>query len=125
MIRIGLILGCIVFAPAGNLLLKWGMNECGNIAASDLGLGQYALQAISKPQIIVGAVFYIVSALMWMAVLSMTEISAVYPIFVSAAFLIVMVASAIFFNEHVTPLRIFGTLVVIVGIFIVAQSARW
>ena len=125
MIKIALIIGCIILAPTGNLLLKWGMSECGNVAQTHLSILQYAGQVFSKPQILVGAVVYLISALMWMALLSMMELSAVYPIFVSAAFLIVMIASAIFFSEHVTPLRILGTLVVILGIFIVAQSTRW
>ena len=123
--RILLLLGCIILAPAGNLLLKWGMNECGSIAETNLGVVPYYLNVFTKPQVWVGTVCYIVSALLWMAVLGMMDISAAYPIFVSAAFLIVTVAAVIFFQEHVNWVRIVGILVVVLGIFIVSQSARW
>ena len=125
MIRMLLLLGCIILASTGNLLLKWGMNECGSIAETNLGVVPYYLNVFTKPQVWVGTVCYIVSALLWMAVLGMMDISAAYPIFVSAAFLIVTVAAVIFFQEHVNWVRIVGILVVVAGIFLVSQSARW
>ena len=125
MIRILLLLGCIILAPTGNLLLKWGVNECDSIAETNLGVVQYYLHVLSKPQVLVGAVVYVVSALLWLAVLGMMDITAAYPIFVSGAFLIVTVAAVVFFQEHVNWVRIVGILVVVLGIFIVSQSARW
>lgn len=125
MIRILLLLGCIILAPAGNLLLKWGMNECGSITETNMSVVRYYLDVLSKPQVLVGTVIYIVSALLWMAVLGMTDISAAYPIFVSGAFLIVTVAAVLLFQEHVNLVRILGMFVVLLGIFLVSQSARW
>ena len=125
MIQILLLIGCIILAPAGNLLLKWGMNECGSIAETNLGVVPYYLNVFTKPQMWVGTVCYIVSALLWMAVLGMMDISAAYPIFVSAAFLIVTVAAVLLFQEHVNLMRILGILIVVLGIFLVSRSARW
>jgi len=90
-----------------------------------LGIVQYYLSVLAKPQILVGAVIYIISALLWLAILGMMDISAAYPIFVSAAFLIVTVAAILLFREHVNWVRIVGILVVVLGISIVSQSARW
>ena len=125
MIRILLLLGCIILAPAGNLLLKWGMNECGSITETNMSVVRYYLDVLSKPQVLVGTGIYIVSALLWMAVLGMMDISAAYPIFVSGAFLIVTVAAVLLFQEHVNLVRILGMFVVLLGIFLVSQSARW
>jgi len=122
MAKILMILGCIVFAAGGNLLLKAGMTAMGDIAETKLSLLQYALQTFTKPYILIGVVCYIASFVMWLALLSMMEISVVYPIFVSAAFLIVMTGSIIWFGESVTSLRILGTFVVAAGIFIVSMS---
>jgi len=83
---------------------------------------QYILQTLSQPTILIGVVLYIVSFVMWLALLSMMELSAVYPIFVSAAFLIVMAGSAVWFSENVSAMRIMGTLVVALGILIVSRS---
>ena len=125
MIRILLLLGCIILAPAGNLLLKWGMNECGSITETNLSVVQYYLDVLSKPQVLVGTVIYIVSALLWLAVLGMMDITAAYPIFVSGAFLIVTIAAVVLLQEHVNLVRILGILVMLLGIFLVSQSARW
>ncbi len=125
MIRILLLLGCIILAPAGNLLLKWGMNECGSITETNMGVVRYYLDVLSKPQVLAGTAIYIVSALVWLAVLGMMDLSAAYPIFVSGAFLIVTIAAVVFFQEHVNWVRIVGILVVVLGIYIVSQSARW
>ncbi len=123
--RILLLVSCTIITPVGNLLLKWGMNQCGSITETNLGVVQYYLGVLSKPQVLVGAVIYIVSALLWLAVLGMMDISAAYPIFVSGAFLIVTVAAVLLFQEHVNLVRILGILVVVLGIFLVSQSARW
>ncbi len=122
MIKVLMILANIVFAAGGNLLLKSGMNAAGSVAETHLPLAQYALQALTRPQILIGVALYIVSFVMWLALLSMMDISLVYPIFVSAAFLIVMLGSILLFGEHVTPLRILGTAVVAAGIALVSMS---
>jgi len=119
------LVSCTIITPVGNLLLKWGMNQCGSITDTNLGVVQYYLGVLSKPQVLVGAVIYIISALLWLAVLGMMDISAAYPIFVSGAFLIVTVAAILLFQEHVNLVRILGILVVLLGIFLVSQSARW
>jgi len=122
MIRILFILGCIVFAAGGNLLLKSGMGQMGSVTETHLPLAHYALQTLLKPQILVGVVLYILSFVMWLSLLSMMDISVVYPIFVSAAFLIVMAGSVVWFGEHVNLVRVLGTLVVAAGIFLVSVS---
>jgi len=116
------LVGCIVLAASGNLLLKAGMSRMGNISETTVGMATYVVQTALTPQIIIGVVFYVVSFAMWLSLLSMVEISAVYPIFVSAAFLVVMGASAIWLGEHVSLLRALGTLVVVLGIFLVSRS---
>ena len=125
MIKIALLVACIIITPVGNLLLKAGMNECGSITEADVGVVHYYGQVFSKWQVLVGGVFYVMSALMWMAVLGMMDISAAYPIFVAGAFTLVTSAAIILLHEHVNTVRIIGIAVVIVGIFIVSQSARW
>ena len=125
MIKIALLVACIIITPVGNLLLKVGINECGSITQADVGIVHYYGQVFSKWQVLVGGVVYVMSALMWMAVLGMMDISAAYPIFVAGAFAIVALAAIFLFHEHVNTVRIIGIAVVILGILIVSQSARW
>jgi len=116
------LIGCILGAAVGNLLLKDGMNRMGSVSETTLGITAYVVQTALKPQIIVGLLFYVISMVMWLSLLSMADISAVYPIFVSAAFVIVMGASVIWFGEHVTLLRALGTAVLALGIFMVSKG---
>jgi multidrug transporter EmrE-like cation transporter len=116
------LVGCILLTAVGNLLLKAGMNHMGSVGETHLGIGAYILQTVLKPQILVGLMCYVVAMVMWLVLLSMVEISAVYPIFVSAAFVIVMAASVVWLGEHVTVVRILGTFVVALGIFIVSKG---
>lgn len=122
MIKVLMILANIIFAAGGNLLLKSGMNAAGSVSETHLPLAQYALLVFTKPQILIGVGLYIVSFVMWLALLSMMDISVVYPIFVSAAFLIVMAGSVLWFGENVNLLRALGTLVVAAGIAMVSMS---
>ena len=122
MIKLAMIIGCILFAAGGNLLLKAGMNQVGSVVETQLSVVQYILQTLAQPTILIGLVLYIVSFLMWLSLLSMMEISAGYPRFVSAAVLIVMAGSAVWFGENVNAMRIIGTLVVALGILIVSRS---
>ena len=125
MIKIALLVACIIITPVGNLLLKAGINECGSIIQAEVGVVHYYGQVFSKWQVLVGGVVYVMSALMWMAVLGMMDISAAYPIFVAGAFTLVTSAAIILLHEHVNTVRIIGIAVVILGILIVSQSARW
>ena len=86
---------------------------------------QYYAKVFTKWQVLVGGVVYIMSALMWLAVLGMMDISAAYPVFVSGAFLIVTLAAIVLFHEHVNLARVLGILVVVLGILLVSQSGRW
>ncbi len=122
MLPVILLIICVIITPVGNLLLKSGMNECGSIAEAEGGVVQYYGNVFTKWQILLGGVVYIMSALMWMAVLGMMDITAAYPIFISGAFLIVTVAAAILFGEHLSVVRVIGIAIVIAGIFIVSVS---
>ncbi len=119
-----LIAGCVLFAGGGNLLLKWGMSQMGSVAATELPKLQYALQAACRPQIIVGVVLYVASFVMWLSLLSMVDISLVYPIFIAAAFLLVTGGAVVWFGERVDAMRAIGTIVVVAGIGLVSLSGR-
>jgi len=122
--KVGFILGCIILAPAGNLLLKHGMMQVGDLSHNTGGLLPYVIKTFTRPEILIGMVMYIGSFVMWLGLLSMVDISIVYPVFVSAAFIIVTVASMLWFGETVSVMRIIGIAVVVAGIAIVSISGH-
>ncbi len=74
------------------------------------------------PQIVGGIVLYVASLVMWLAVLSLMDISKAYPLFVGGSFLIVMIAGATLLDEHIRLIRIIAALLALAGVIIGSQA---
>ena len=71
---------------------------------------------------VVGGLFvYVFSTAFWLVVLSRMNLSYAYP-FVSLSYIIMIVASWQLFNENISGLRVLGSLVVALGVFLVSRS---
>ncbi|MCA8888916.1 MAG: EamA family transporter, partial [Parvularculaceae bacterium] len=86
------------------------------------GLMPAITAAMSSPFLWGALVIYGVSIVLWLWVLSQADLSLAYP-FVSLGFVVTMVFAAGFLGEHVSMLRIFGTLLIVAGCIVVARSA--
>lgn len=117
-----LLIGTIVSGATGNLLLKAGMNTIGSPSEAGLPLLRWLLAVFTTPQILGGIVLYVGSFVMWLAVLSLMDISKAYPIFVAGSFLIVLGIGAALLSEHLTPLRILAGVLVLAGVVIGSQT---
>ena len=104
------ILAAVLLGTAGQLLLKAGTNA----APLDFGLAL-------EPRILGGAGCYAVGLVIWILVLSRTPVSVAYPM-VSLGFALNAVLAWWLLGEAVTPLRMAGIGVIIVGVFLVARS---
>jgi multidrug transporter EmrE-like cation transporter len=102
-------LGVLLNASA-QLLLKAGTN------AAPLGLG-----LAIEPHILGGLACYGVSVIVWIVGLSKIPVSVAYPM-LSVGYVVNAIAAHYLFGEAVTPLRLAGIGVIIVGVFIVARS---
>ena len=60
--------------------------------------------------------------MLWAKVLATVDISLAYPIFVSLAFVIVVMGSRIFFSESLNPIKILGIAVIALGIIVVSRG---
>ena len=100
----------VILGTAAQLLLKAGTN------ATAVGLG-LALE----PRIIAGVGCYAVSLVVWILALSKTPVSIAYPM-VSLGFALNALLAWWLLGEAVTPLRMTGIGVIIVGVYLVARS---
>jgi multidrug transporter EmrE-like cation transporter len=100
----------VVLGSVAQLLLKAGTNS------TPLGLG-LALE----PRIIGGTFCYAVSLVVWILALSKTPVSIAYPM-VSLGFALNAGLAWWLLGEAVTPMRMAGIGVIIVGVFLVARS---
>lgn len=77
------------------------------------------LDIVLRPGVVVGLACYGISLVMWILVLSRTEASFAYP-FLGVGFVIVAVAGALFLGEAFTARKIAGTLIIALGVAVMA-----
>lgn len=109
----------ILLAVTGQLLMKKGMMIFGSFPVNQML--QNIFPMFLNPFIFFGFACFAASSLFWLVVLSRLELSFVYPM-VSVAYVIVALASLIFFKENVTLLRWVGISVIILGVFLISRS---
>jgi len=115
-----LILGLsILLAVTGQLLMKKGMVIFGAFPVSQLLYK--IIPMFLNPWVFFGFVFFGLSSLFWLVVISRLELSLVYPM-VSVAYVLVALASYFFFKENVALVRWIGIAVIILGVFLVSRS---
>lgn len=104
------ILTGVLLNAGAQLLLKAGTN------ARPLGL---ALAV--EPHILAGLACYVVSVVVWVVGLSRTPVSIAYPM-LSIGYVVNAFAAWYLLGEAVTPMRLAGIGIIVVGVFIVARS---
>ena len=111
-----------VLSATGNLLIKNAARSMGGLNLSGGQLARTLFHLFTNPGIVLGLALYLVGFVLWAKVLSTVDISLAYPIFVSLAFVIVVVGSRIFFGESLNPLKILGIAVITLGIIVVSRG---
>ncbi len=121
--RFLLIFTPITIAAAGQLILKIGMNNIGMIDLKKTGIINYFIKILQSPVVLIGLLFYGASALLWLIVLSKEELSFVYPL-VAFSYVITVILSMFILKEAMPLLRWLGLLVICLGIFLIAKTAK-
>ncbi|HEX9115354.1 MAG TPA: EamA family transporter [Anaerolineae bacterium] len=120
-IAIVYILISVLGGAAGQVLLKKGMSAMGALSFSLSGLGSLLMRLATNPLVIGGLMIYVCGTLFWLLALSRVDLSLAYP-FASMSYILMLLASWLLLNEHISPLRVAGSLVVIVGVFLISRS---
>jgi len=119
-----LILLTVLLAVSGQIILKYGMQQFGEVNTKTVAkVFQSYIKILMDPRIIVGLMFYAASALLWLFLLSKIELSYVYP-FMGLAFILIMIASRMFFGEQIGLYRWLGSIMIFAGIIISAFSSK-
>ena len=109
-----LILVSVTLSALAQTSFKYGMTAVPGIAPSFRA-------ALMTPGVIGGLGLYGVGTLLWLRVLSKTDLSQAYP-FVGLGFVITAVIGALAFGEVVSPARSVGIILVMIGIIVIARS---
>ena len=105
-----LVLFGVLLNAGAQLLLKAGTN------AMPLGLG-LALE----PHILGGLACYAVSVVVWVVALSKVPVSIAYPM-LSIGYVVNAIAAWHLFGEALSPTKLSGIGIIVLGVFIVARS---
>lgn len=114
-----LILFSVGLSAIAQMLLKLGVGAArvapdGGVTAS---LSAYAF----SPYVVMGLGLYGLGAVVWLFVLSRLPLTAAYP-FVGLGFIATMIIGVTALGETVSPMRVFGTLLIAAGCVLVARS---
>ncbi len=118
---VGLVVLSAGLSATGNLLIKGAIKAMGGFNPGGQVV-QSIFHLFTNPGIVVGLALYLVGFVLWAKVLSTTDISTAYPIFISLAFAAVVLGSRVFFNESLTLVKLAGIIVIAAGIIVVSHG---
>jgi len=115
-----ILLGVLLNAAA-QLLLKAGTNAVGRFEFTAANIVPIGTKLAFEPHIAGGVACYVVSLVVWLVGLSRVEVSVAYPM-LSIGFALNAVLAWWLLGEAVTPMRMLGIAVIILGVYMVARS---
>ena len=120
-ISLSLLMTGVLLNAGAQLLLKAGTNSVGAFEYSAANIVPIGWKLATEPHIIGGLGCYVISVVVWIMALSRVEVSIAYPL-LSVGYLVNAIAAYYLFGEAVTPMRLTGIAIIIVGVWVVARS---
>lgn len=111
----------IITTVLSQLLFKQGMLILGGINFSLSNILSLIASTLKNPFLLSGLVFYGISFLLWLLVLSKMKLSIAYPI-TSLNFVLAIIASYFLFGERISPIQFIGIFLIIIGVIALARS---
>jgi len=120
-ISFSLLMTGVLLNAGAQLLLKAGTNSVGVFEFSRDNIIPVGWKLATEPHIAGGLGCYVISVVVWIMALSRVEVSIAYPL-LSVGYVVNAAAAWYLFGEAVTPMRMTGIGVIIVGVYLVARS---
>lgn len=117
--KIALILSSILLNCLAQLLIKKAMLQMGEITVFQIFDNFYKF--VTNIWLWFAVVALGLSLLLWIVVLSKVEVSYAYP-FTSLGFVLLLITGYFCFNETVNLMRIFGVILISIGVLIISKS---
>ena len=115
------LLAGVMLNAGAQLLLKAGTNSIGVFEFSRENVVPIGWQLVTEPHIIGGLGCYVISVAVWIMALSRVEVSIAYPL-LSVGYVVNALAAWYLFGEAVTPMRLIGIGIIILGVCVVTRS---
>jgi multidrug transporter EmrE-like cation transporter len=116
-----LILVGVLLNAGAQLLLKAGVNPLGAIGLEPATLLPNLGRVLGQWPIVAGLCCYVVSVVVWIVALSRVDVSLAYPM-LSLGYVVNAIAAWWLFGEMLGPMRWFGIVLILGGVFVVSRS---
>jgi drug/metabolite transporter (DMT)-like permease len=120
----GLILLSVLIAALAQLTLKHGMTQVTRHGAVPLDVGapvDMVRRVVTNVSVLSGLSLFVVSAAVWLVVLSKVSLSFAYP-FVSLTYVLILLFDRLVLHETVSGLRWGGVLLIVIGIVLISRT---
>jgi len=115
------ILISVLTSTVGQLMLKKGMADLGEVTLSMNQIVAIVWKMGTNPYVFFGLAIYLAGTVFWLAALSRVDLSYAYP-FASLSYIAMLAASWLIFDEKVTLSRIIGTVVIGIGVLLISRN---
>ncbi len=105
----------------GQLVVKWRVAKAGALPVHLLPRIRFLTALLFDPWVFTALLLAVAAAVSWMAAMTKFELSYAYP-FMSLAFVLVLILSAVLFNESITVPKVLGLALVVAGIIISSRG---
>jgi multidrug transporter EmrE-like cation transporter len=119
---IPIILLGVLLNAAAQLFLKAGTSKVGPIALSLDNAWSLFWTLAFNPMIFLGLSCYVISVAAWIVALSRVDVSYAYPM-LSIGYVVSAVAAYYLFGETLSPMRLGGIFVIILGVYMISRTA--
>lgn len=116
-----LILAGVLLNAAAQLLLKAGTNAVGHFEFHMDNVLPVGAKLAFEPHILAGMACYGISLVVWIMALSRVPVSIAYPM-LSIGYVANAVVAYFWLGEAVTPTRMLGIGIIVLGVYVVARS---
>jgi multidrug transporter EmrE-like cation transporter len=101
-------------------LMKMGTDRVGEFGETPVV--EYLFRLITNPFVLLAILSYGFGVIFYMFMLSRLDLSYLYPVMVALGLILATLVSSLIFGEHISLLRLGGIVVVMLGVFMLAQS---
>lgn len=117
---LALVLICVTLGSFGQIYIKKGLNEMGGLKFSEI-FSTKVFTTLFNRYVFLGLALYGFASILWLVVLSMGDVSFVYP-FISLGYVLTAFLAIFFFNENVSMTRWLAILIIVSGVFLLMRS---
>jgi|HubBroStandDraft_6_1064221.scaffolds.fasta_scaffold91983_3 drug/metabolite transporter (DMT)-like permease len=117
----GFVAVTVILTVYAQMIVKWQVGKAGHLPSGTSARLHYLGHILLNPWVISALLGGLLAAFSWIAALSRLELSRAYPL-TAASFVLIVVLSAIFFDERLTPFKVAGVLLIVLGLIVGSQT---